>query len=44
MYLEVKNLTKNYNNSVAVINDLSFSVKKGQIISFVGESGSSCKK
>jgi len=40
MYLEVKNLTKNYNNSVAVINDLSFSVKKGQIISFVGESGS----
>ena len=40
MYLEVKNLVKSYNNESAVINDLSFSVDKGQLISFVGESGS----
>jgi len=40
MYLEVKNLVKSYNNGLAVINDLSFSVDKGQLISFVGESGS----
>ena len=40
MYLEVKNLVKSYNNGTAVINDLSFSVDKGQLISFVGESGS----
>ena len=40
MYLEVKNLVKNYNNNSNVINDLSFSVDKGQLISFVGESGS----
>lgn len=40
MYLEVKNLVKSYNNGSAVINDLSFSVNKGQLISFVGESGS----
>ena len=40
MYLEVKNLVKSYNNGSAVINDLSFSVDKGQLISFVGESGS----
>lgn len=40
MYLEVKNLVKSYNNGTSVINDLSFSVDKGQLISFVGESGS----
>ena len=40
MYLEVKNLVKSYNNSEIVINNLSFSVEKGQLISFVGESGS----
>ena len=40
MYLEVKDLVKSYNNSEIVINNLSFSVEKGQLISFVGESGS----
>ena len=40
MYLEVKNLVKSYVDGVPVINDLSFSVNKGQLISFVGESGS----
>ena len=36
MYLEVKNLVKSYNNSEIVINNLSFSVEQGQLISFVG--------
>ena len=40
MYLEIKNLVKSYNSSQTVINNLSFSVEKGQLISFVGESGS----
>ena len=40
MYLEVKNLVKSYVDGAPVINDLSFSVNKGQLISFVGESGS----
>ena len=40
MYLEIKNLVKSYTSSKTVINNLSFSVEKGQLISFVGESGS----
>lgn len=40
MYLEVKNLAKYYNSSYPIIKDLSFSVKKGELISFLGESGS----
>ena len=40
MYLEVKNLVKSYVDGAPIINDLSFSVNKGQLISFVGESGS----
>ena len=40
MYLEVKNLAKFYNSSYPVIKDLTFSVKKGELISFLGESGS----
>ena len=40
MYLEVKNLVKFYNENFSVIRDLSFSVKQGEIISFLGESGS----
>ena len=40
MYLEIKNLVKSYTSSEKVINNLSFSVEKGQLISFVGESGS----
>ena len=40
MYLEVKNLAKFYNRSYPIIKDLTFSVKKGELISFLGESGS----
>ena len=40
MYLEVKNLVKFYNSSYPIIKDLTFSVKKGELISFLGESGS----
>ena len=39
MYLEVKNLVKTYGD-IPVIKNLSFSIEKGQLISFVGESGS----
>ena len=40
MYLEVKNLVKYYQKEVPVIKKLNFSVEKGEIISFLGESGS----
>ena len=40
MYLEVKNLLKYYSRSYPIIKDLTFSVKKGELISFLGESGS----
>ena len=40
MYLEVKNLIKYYNEDSPIIRKLNFSVKKGEIISFLGESGS----
>ena len=40
MYLKVKNLIKHYSSEFPIIKDLSFSVKKGEIISFLGESGS----
>ena len=40
MYLEVKNLVKHYNSAYPIIRDLTFSVKKGELISFLGESGS----
>ena len=40
MYLEVKNLVKFFDSNYPIIKDLSFSVKKGQLISFLGESGS----
>jgi iron(III) transport system ATP-binding protein len=40
MYLEVKNLVKYYGEDNPVIKKLNFSVKKGEIISFLGESGS----
>ena len=39
MYLEVENLVKSYGNNL-VIKNLTFSIEKGQLISFVGESGS----
>ena len=40
MYLEVNNLVKHYNSAYPIIRDLTFSVKKGELISFLGESGS----
>jgi len=40
MYLEVTNLVKFFDSEYPIIKDLSFSVKKGQLISFLGESGS----
>ena len=40
MFLKVKNLVKNYSSEFPIIKDLSFSVEKGELISFLGESGS----
>ena len=40
MYLEIKDLAKSYNHNNPIIKKLDFSVKKGEIISFLGESGS----
>jgi len=40
MYLEIKDLVKYYNEDSPIIKKLNFSVKKGEIISFLGESGS----
>ena len=40
MFLNVKNLIKSYSKSKPIIKKLDFSVKKGEIISFIGESGS----
>ena len=40
MYLEIKNLVKHYDSKFPIIKNLSFSVKKGELISFLGESGS----
>ncbi|MBN09098.1 MAG: hypothetical protein CMC79_01815 [Flavobacteriaceae bacterium] len=40
MYLEVKGLVKYYKKNIPIIKGLDFSVNKGEIISFIGESGS----
>ena len=40
MFLNVKNLSKSYGTDEPIIKKLSFSLKKGEIISFIGESGS----
>ncbi len=40
MFLEVKNLVKFYDKNFPIIKNLNFSVNKGEIISFLGESGS----
>ncbi|PDH48903.1 MAG: hypothetical protein CND86_01500 [Bacteroidetes bacterium MED-G21] len=39
MHLEVSNLTKYYSKSSPVIQSIDFSVGKGEIISFIGDSG-----
>jgi len=40
MFLEVKDLKKYYSSKDKLIRNLNFSVEKGDIISFIGESGS----
>ena len=40
MFLKVENLQKFYSKKLPLIEKLSFSVNKGEIISFIGESGS----
>ena len=40
MFLKVENLEKYYNKKLPLIRKLNFSVDKGEIISFIGESGS----
>ena len=40
MFLEVKDLKKYYNSKDKLIRNLNFSVEKGDIVSFIGESGS----
>lgn len=37
--LEVKNLSKTYKNGTSVLNNISFSVNKGEILSIIGASG-----
>ena len=39
MYLEVKDLIKYYNPNIQLIKKINFSVNKGELISFIGESG-----
>lgn len=36
--LEVRNLVKSYNKNI-VLNDISFTVNKGEVIGIIGESG-----
>ena len=38
--LEIKNLNHSYPKELATITDFSFSLKKGEIVSILGESGS----
>ena len=40
MFLNVKNLSKSYGTDETIIKKLNFSLKKGEVISFIGESGS----
>ena len=37
--LEVENLTKSYDKSKLVLNNLSFSLEKGEVVVIVGPSG-----
>ncbi len=38
-YIELKNITKHYNDQRIILDDLSLSMKKGEILSVVGPSG-----
>ena len=40
MYLDIQKLVKYYNKDNPIIKELDFSVKKGEFVSFIGESGS----
>jgi len=40
MFLEIKDLKKYYTDKDQLIRNLNFSVEKGDIVSFIGESGS----
>ena len=40
MYLDIQKLVKYYNRDNPIIKELDFSVKKGEFVSFIGESGS----
>ena len=40
MYLDIQKLVKYYNKDNPIIKELNFSVKKGEFVSFIGESGS----
>ena len=40
MFLKISDLKKYYNESEPLIRNLNFSVNKGEIVSFIGESGS----
>ena len=39
MFLEIKDLKKYYTDKDQLIRNLNFSVEKGDIVSFIGESG-----
>ena len=40
MYLNIQKLVKYYNKDNPIIKELDFSIKKGEFVSFIGESGS----
>ena len=40
MFLKITDLKKYYNSKEPIIKNLNFSVDEGEIISFIGESGS----
>ena len=37
--IEVENLVKSYNKGEPVLNDISFSIEKGEVVVIVGPSG-----
>ena len=40
MLLSVKNISKEYNNGITALKNVSFDVEKGEFISIIGPSGS----
>ena len=39
-YLEIKNFNKTFNDNLQVLNDINFSLEKGEVLSIIGHSGS----